>query len=92
VSEPNDAVAPQLEPRLRAVLDLERTWWQLGVPKQRAIREHLGLSTTRYHQLLTKSLDLPQALEYDPMLVRRLRRLREIRRRKRFEERLGLRT
>ena len=92
MSEPNDAVAPQLEPRLRAVLDLERTWWQLGVPKQRAIREHLGLSTTRYHQLLTKSLDLPQALEYDPMLVRRLRRLREIRRRKRFEERLGLRT
>lgn len=93
MSAPPDAVAAaELEPRLRAVLDLERTWWQLGVPKERAIREHLGLSTTRYHQLLTKTLDLPQALAYDPMLVRRLRRLRETRRRKRFEGRLGLRS
>jgi len=31
-----------------------------------------------------------QALEYDPMLVQRLRRLRESRRRKRFARRLGL--
>jgi Protein of unknown function (DUF3263) len=92
VSLPPDAVAPTLEPRLRAVLDLERTWWKLGVPKERAIREHLGLSTTRYHQLLTKAIDMPQALAYDPMLVRRLRRLRETRRRKRFEGRLGLRS
>jgi hypothetical protein len=92
VSLPPDAVAPSLEPRLRAVLDLERTWWELGVPKERAIREHLGLSTTRYHQLLTKAIDMPQALAYDPMLVRRLRRLRETRRRKRFEGQLGLRS
>lgn len=86
------AVAVRLEPRLQEVLDLERTWWQLGVPKERAIRERLGLSTTRYHQLLTKTLDLPEALVYDPMLVRRLRRLRETRRRRRFEARLGLRS
>ena len=92
MSLPPDAVAPTLEPRLRAVLDLEHTWWKLGVPKERAIREHLGLSTTRYHQLLTKAIDMPQALAYDPMLVRRLRRLRETRRRKRFEGRLGLRS
>jgi hypothetical protein len=90
VSTPSDAAPNELDPRLRAVLDLERTWWQLGIPKERAIREHLGLSTTRYHQLLTKTLDLPHALAYDPMLVRRLRRLREARRRKRFEGRLGL--
>jgi len=92
VSTPSDVAPNKLDPRLREVLDLERTWWQLGVPKERAIREHLGLSTTRYHQMLTKTLDLPQALAYDPMLVRRLRRLREARRRKRFEGHLGLRT
>ena len=92
MSTPSDVAPNKLDPRLREVLDLERTWWQLGVPKERAIREHLGLSTTRYHQMLTKTLDLPQALAYDPMLVRRLRRLREARRRKRFEGHLGLRT
>jgi len=90
VSVSTTSAPNELDPRLRAVLDLERTWWQLGVPKERAIREQLGLSTTRYHQLLTKTLDLPQALAYDPMLIRRLRRLREARRRKRFEGRLGL--
>ncbi len=73
-----------LDARLVDVLDLERTWWQLGVPKERAIRERLGISPTRYHQLLNRAIDLPEALRYDPMLVRRLRRLREARRRRRF--------
>ncbi|HEX6230099.1 MAG TPA: DUF3263 domain-containing protein, partial [Actinomycetota bacterium] len=44
----------------------------------------------RYHQLLMRAIDLPQALAYDPVLVRRLRRLRESRRRSRFAERLGV--
>ena len=90
MSPPVDTSGSQLEPRLKEVLDLERSWWQLGAPKERAIRERLGLSTTRYHQLLTKAINLPEALAYDPMLVRRLRRLREARRRKRYAVRLGL--
>lgn len=54
------------------------------------VREHLDLSPTRYNQLLMRAIDLPEALAYDPMLVRRLRRLRDARRRTRVARRLGL--
>ena len=50
-----------------------------------------GLSATRYHQLLTRILDDPASLAYDPMTVRRLRRVREARRRRRVADRLGVR-
>ena len=46
--------------------------------KQRAIRERFGFSPSRYHQLLHRIIDRPEALVYDPMLVRRLRRVREV--------------
>lgn len=45
-----------------------------------AIREQFGLSATRYHQILNALIDRPQALAADPVLVGRLRRLREARR------------
>jgi hypothetical protein len=54
------------------------------------VRARFGLSPARYYQLLNRLIDRPEALEYDPMLVQRLRRLRESRRRKRFARRLGL--
>ena len=79
-----------LDERSRALLDFEREWWKLAPPKERAIRDRLGLSPARYHQLLNRAIDLPEALAYDPMLVRRLRRLREVRRRKRSARRLGV--
>jgi Protein of unknown function (DUF3263) len=82
--------AGALDERLRAILDFEREWWKFPGPKQRAIRERFGVSSARYHQLLNGLMDRPEALAYDPMLVRRLRRLREARRRKRFAQRLGL--
>ena len=82
--------APHLDDRARAILDFERNWWRSIGPKERAVRERFGMSAARYHQLLSTLLDQPEALEYDPMLVRRLRRLREARRRKRFARRLGL--
>jgi Protein of unknown function (DUF3263) len=75
------------EGRWREVLDFERTWWQAGASKDAAIRERLGLSPTRYYQVLNRAIDLQAALEYDPMLVRRLRRLRDRRRRIRFPAR-----
>ena len=79
-----------LDERSRRILDFERTWWTRAKPKERAIREQLGLSPARYHQLLNGLIDRPDALAYDPMLVRRLRRLREHRRRKRYARRLGI--
>ena len=81
----------QLDEQARQVLDFERGSWKLSLPKERAIRERFGFSAARYHQLLNRALDLPEAVAYDPMLVRRLRRLREARRRKRAAGRLGVR-
>lgn len=74
-----------LTDRDRAILDFERTWWSEPGPKEQVIRERFDLSGTRYYQLLNELLDSPDALEYDPLVVRRLRRLRDRRRRARFE-------
>jgi hypothetical protein len=80
-----------LDPRTRAILDFERESWKIPPPKERAIRERFGFSAARYHQLLNRAIDLPEALAYDPMLVRRLRRIREARRRRRVAGQLGVR-
>jgi hypothetical protein len=82
--------AGDLDERARDILDFERAWWKHPGPKERAIRERFGVSAARYHQLLNRIVDQPAALAHDPMLVRRLRRLRDERRRKRFARRLGL--
>jgi hypothetical protein len=79
-----------LDPRDRAILEFERTWWRDPGPKGRKIRERLGISSARYHQLLNRIIDRPEALAFDPMLVRRLRRVREERRRRRVAGQLGL--
>ena len=81
-----------LDQRAREVLDFEREAWKLSVTKERAIRERFGFSPSRYHQLLHKVIDRPEALLYDPMLVRRLRRVREVRRRARTASGLGVRV
>lgn len=76
-----------LSDRDKSILDFERGWWRLPGSKEAAIRERFGLSTTRYYELLSTLLDSREALEYDPLVVRRLRRLRDRRRRARFEGR-----
>jgi Protein of unknown function (DUF3263) len=60
--------------RDRAVLDLERTWWLGGGTKTAAVRGQLGISLSRFNQLLGKLANSKDAEEYDPLLVRRLRR------------------
>jgi hypothetical protein len=74
-----------LNERERAILDFERSWWKRDGSKEAAIKEELGLSSARYYQLLGGLLKDDDALAYDPLLVRRLRRLRDRRRRARFE-------
>ena len=76
-----------LTDRDRAILDFERSWWTESGPKDTAIRERFELSGTRYYQLLTELIDDRDALDYDPLLIRRLRRDRERRRRARIEGR-----
>ena len=76
-----------LSDRDRAILDFERGWWAEPGPKDTAIRSRFELSGTRYYQLLSDLIDDPDAYDHDPLLVRRLRRLRERRRRARAEGR-----
>ncbi len=76
-----------LSPRDRAVLDLERTWWTIPGLKEAAIREQIGISPTSYYARLGELADSPEALAYDPLVVRRLRRIRDRRRRARYEGR-----
>jgi hypothetical protein len=76
-----------LSDRDRAVLEFERGWWTEPGPKEVAIKVRLGLSPTRYRQVLTALLDSDEAETFDPLLIRRLRRRREQRRRARYEGR-----
>lgn len=71
--------AEKLSLRERAMLVFERKWWRHAGSKEQAIREQFDLSATRYYQVLNKLLDRPEALEFDPMTVGRLRRLRATR-------------
>jgi hypothetical protein len=76
-----------LDERSRAILDFERGWWRFAGAKEQAIREQFDLSATRYYQVLNELVDDDEALAYDPMLVRRLRRMRAARQRQRAERR-----
>jgi hypothetical protein len=75
----------ELTDRDRAILDFERSWWSESGPKEAHIRERFELSATRYYQILNELLEAPEAYEYDPLVVRRLRRMRDRRRRTRHE-------
>ena len=77
-----------LTQRDRDILDFERSWWTATSPKDVQIRERFELSTTRYHQILNEMLDTEEAMAYDPLVVRRLRRQRDRRRRARLEPRV----
>ncbi|MGB2757402.1 MAG: DUF3263 domain-containing protein [Acidimicrobiia bacterium] len=78
-------MASPLNIRERAILDLEGTWWRHDVPKATVIREHLGMSPTRYYELLSLLLASEAAYDYDPLTVARARRDRARRRRIRHE-------
>ncbi|MFB6840470.1 DUF3263 domain-containing protein [Streptomyces sp. NPDC056361] len=78
-----DGDATALPPREQALLALERRSWPGPGAKERAVRERLGLSPTRYYQLLNALLDDPRALAHDPITVNRLRRVREEKQRRR---------
>jgi hypothetical protein len=87
------AAAPEsdeLSDRDRSILAFERQWWRYAGAKEQAIRDLFDMSATRYYQVLNALLDRPEALRHDPMLVKRLRRMRAARQRARAARRLGL--
>ena len=57
----------------------ERQWWKHAGSKEQAVTELFGFSASRYYQMLNVLVDSPAALAYDPMLVKRLRRMRQAR-------------
>lgn len=63
----------------REILDFERGRWRYQAVKEQAAREKFGMTAVRYAQRLNRLIDLPEALEYNPLVVRRLRRLRAVR-------------
>ena len=75
-----------LSRRDREILAFERQWWKYAGAKEQAIRDLFDMSATRYYQVLNTLIDAPA----DPMLVKRLRRLRSSRQRARSARRLGI--
>ncbi|AFU05888.1 hypothetical protein NBRGN_070_00970 [Nocardia brasiliensis NBRC 14402] len=78
-----------LSRREHDILAFERQWWKYAGAKEEAIKELFGMSPTRYYQVLNAVVDRPEALAVDPMLVKRLRRLRASRQKARAARRLG---
>ncbi|MCK9895724.1 DUF3263 domain-containing protein [Frankia sp. AgB32] len=80
--QPRGAGGPPtgLSDRDRRVLAFEQGWWRHPGAKEEAIRAEFSLSSTRYYQILNRLIDSEAAMIADPMLVRRLRRLRDQRR------------
>jgi hypothetical protein len=77
VNSASDASA--LSDRDRAILAFEAQWSQHVGAKEQAIRAEFGLSAARYYQLLGALIDSPLALAHDPMLIKRLQRMRDTR-------------
>lgn len=80
--------ASELTEQEAAMLDFEDSWFTSAVPKEQAIMEHFGMSTTRYYQQLNQLIDTSGALAHKPLLVKRLRRLRASRQAARSARRL----
>jgi hypothetical protein len=84
-SAPEPAPAPELtaapggqslSEREQAVLAFEKRQWKHSGAKDQAIRDSFELSPTRYYQILNALLDRPEAQQFEPVLVNRLRRQR----------------
>lgn len=82
--------AESLSDRDRRILEFERQWWKYAGAKEQAVRDLFEMSATRYYQILNTLIDTPEALVVDPMMVKRLRRMRAARQRARSARRLGI--
>ena len=90
VIEVEEHVDAALTGREREILAFERQWWKYAGAKEQAVRELFDMSATRYYQVLNALIDRPEALACDPMLVKRLRRMRQSRQRARSARRVGI--
>jgi len=77
---------PALSERDADILTFERQWWRYAGAKEDAVRELFSMSGTQYYQVLNGLIDTEAALAHDPMLVKRLRRMRSARTRGRARQ------
>ncbi len=73
----------------RALLALERDWWRDGASRAEAARRRLGLAAADHARLIGALIDRSDAEAHDPVLVRRLRRMRDARRSERAGRRVA---
>jgi hypothetical protein len=71
------------------MLEFERSWWRHAGVKESSIKELFNLTPPAYYQLLNNLIDREEALMAEPILVKRLRRLRESRTEARSSTKLG---
>ena len=86
LSQPLSNGLTQLEIEM---LDFERTWWRYAGVKESSIKELFNLTPPAYYQLLNNLIDRNEALLAEPILVKRLRRLRDSRTAQRSSSKLG---
>lgn len=67
------------------MLEFERSWWNHDEPKDVLIRARFQCSADEYYAELNELLEQPEAMEHDPLVVRRLARHRVRRRRARMD-------
>ena len=84
----NDSAAGLSELEIK-MLEFERSWWRHAGVKESSIKELFNLTPPAYYQLLNNLIDREDALMAEPILVKRLRRLRESRTEARSSSKLG---
>ena len=62
------------------ILEFEQSWWELETPKDQGVREKFQLTEPEYAAALDRLIASDEALAAEPLLVRRLRRMRDRRR------------
>jgi hypothetical protein len=67
----------ELTERDKAILNMEGRDWRTAARKEDRVRIELDLSPTAYYQELNTLIDNEAAMAYSPMVVGRLRRLRD---------------
>ncbi len=85
-----DARSDPIDDRAQRVLEFERAWWGHSGAKEQSIRREFGWSAARYYQVLNAVIDAEVAVRYDPVLVGRLRAVRDDRAQQRRTRRQGV--
>ncbi len=86
---PSADTSAGLSEQERQIIDFERQWWRYAGAKEQAISELFGMTATSYYQALNNLIDRTEAMQNDPLLIKRLRRLRSARQRARSARRLN---